>query len=113
MFEATPFGVFQMLPVTAPQAPNAFFTKQDVSANLPERACTLRETSALRFNALFDDRVFHSLRATPYVCACAARDPSSCLQTRNQEVCVGSTCIQAENIEVIPPKAKRSVVAFL
>jgi hypothetical protein len=32
MYAATPFGVFQMLPVTAPQAPNAFFTKQDVSA---------------------------------------------------------------------------------
>ena len=33
MYAATPFGVFQMLPVTAPQAPNAFFTKQDVSAD--------------------------------------------------------------------------------
>lgn len=42
-----------------------------------------------------------------------ARCLASGVQTRNQEVCVGSTCIDAENIEVIPPKAKRSVVAFL
>ena len=32
MLASTPYGVFQMLPVNAPQAPNAFFTKQDVSA---------------------------------------------------------------------------------
>jgi hypothetical protein len=31
MFAATPFGVFQMLPVAAPQAPDTVFTKQDVS----------------------------------------------------------------------------------
>ena len=37
----------------------------------------------------------------------------STLQTRNQEVCVGSTCIQAENIEVIPPVVTKSMAAFL
>lgn len=51
-----------MLPVNAPQAGKAFFTKQD---------------------------------------------------TRNQEVCVGSTCIQAVNVEVIPPEEKRSAVVAI
>ncbi len=32
MLASTPYGIFQMLPVNAPQAPKAFFTKQDVSA---------------------------------------------------------------------------------
>ena len=32
MLASTPYGIFQMLPVNAPQAPNAFFTKQDVSS---------------------------------------------------------------------------------
>ena len=44
------------------------------------------------------------------VCVCAPRLHSS--QTRNQEVCVGSTCIQAENVEVLPPEAK-AVAVFL
>ena len=35
-------------------------------------------------------------------------------QTRTQQVCVGSTCINAVNIEVIPPEeTEKSVVTFL